>query len=236
VQRFPSLAILLLAALFTGAAASGIAFCGGVRLRCRGPRRTERARRLAAADHDRGTQGLGLHRRAECDGDHAFERRPSRRQLMFRIGACALLLAAFAPAMALAQAYPAATPAARTTAPAHSTRWRASVKSRSASGVASMRREERLENLGRRIRSRREPRSGGAARLDRALRFGHRPSESGPVRPAEASFADAIRLDPGFAAAARPRRDGPCAGDITRAPPRRRPVHRDGAGLAARPV
>ena len=37
---------------------------------------------------------------------------------MLRIAACALLVAAFAPTSVLAQAYPAATPVARTTSPA----------------------------------------------------------------------------------------------------------------------
>jgi Flp pilus assembly protein TadD len=122
---------------------------------------------------------------------------------MLRTGVCTLLLTAFAPTMVVAQAYPAATPAARTTAPAQldalvrdrevAERFRrgldAAGKGDWKTSAAEFTRVVSLDPP--------EPR-GSTARYD----LGIAQARIGEFAPAENSFADAMRLDPGFAAAA----------------------------------
>jgi tetratricopeptide (TPR) repeat protein len=122
---------------------------------------------------------------------------------MFRIAACALLMAAFAPAMALAQAYPGATPVARTTAPSQldalvrdrevAERFRrgldAEARADWRTSAAEFTRVVSLDPA--------EPR-GSTARYDLGIAQTH----LGQYAAAEASFDEALRRDPGFAAAA----------------------------------
>jgi tetratricopeptide (TPR) repeat protein len=121
---------------------------------------------------------------------------------MLRTGACALLLA-FAPSLALAQAYPAATPVARTTAPAQLDalardrevveRFRRGLDAESkadwSSAVAEFTRVVSLAPP--------EPR-GSTALYDLGIAQVH----TGANAAAEISFTEALRRDPGFAAAA----------------------------------
>jgi tetratricopeptide (TPR) repeat protein len=121
---------------------------------------------------------------------------------MFRTAACALLMAA-APAAALAQAYPGATPAVRTTAPAQldalardrevAERFRrgldAAARNDWRTSAAEFTRVVSLDPA--------EPR-GSTARYDLGIAQAH----LGQFPAAEASFEEALRRDPGFAAAA----------------------------------
>ena len=122
---------------------------------------------------------------------------------MFRIAAWALLLAASAPATALAQAYPAAAPVARTTAPAQldalardreaAERFRRGLDAMShgdwRTSTTEFTRVVALDPA--------EPR-GSTARYDLGIAQAH----LGDYSSAEGNFDEALRRDPGFAAAA----------------------------------
>jgi tetratricopeptide (TPR) repeat protein len=122
---------------------------------------------------------------------------------MLRTGACALLLAALAPSMALAQTYPAATPVARTTAPAQ-----LDALARDREVVERFRRG--LDAAGRadwrtsaveftRVVSLDPPEPrGSTAQYDLGIAQAH----LGEYAAAEAAFDAALHRDPGFAAAA----------------------------------
>jgi tetratricopeptide (TPR) repeat protein len=122
---------------------------------------------------------------------------------MFRIAACVLLVAASAPAIAFAQAYPAATPLARTTAPAQldalvrerevTERFRRGLDAASRAdwrtSAAEFTRVVSLDPA--------EPR-GSTARYDLGIAQAH----LGQFAAAASSFDEALRRDPDFAAAA----------------------------------
>jgi tetratricopeptide (TPR) repeat protein len=122
---------------------------------------------------------------------------------MLRIAACVLLVAASVPAIALAQAYPAATPVARTTAPAQldalvrdrevTERFRrgldAATRSDWRTSAAEFTRVVSLDPA--------EPR-GSTARYDLGIAQAH----LGQFTAAASSFDEALRRDPDFAAAA----------------------------------
>jgi tetratricopeptide (TPR) repeat protein len=122
---------------------------------------------------------------------------------MLRTGACALLLAAFAPSLANAQAYPAATPAARTTAPAKldarardrevAERFRRGLDAAAhadwKTSAAEFTRAASLDPA--------EPR-GSTAHYDLGIAQAH----LAQYPAAETAFDEALRRDPGFAAAA----------------------------------
>jgi tetratricopeptide (TPR) repeat protein len=123
---------------------------------------------------------------------------------MLRLAACALLLmAASAPVVVFAQAYPAATPIARTTAPAQldalvrdrevMERFRRGLDAASRAdwrtSAAEFTRVVSLDPA--------EPR-GSTARYD----LGIAQARLGQFTAAESSFDEALRRDPGFAAAA----------------------------------
>ncbi len=122
---------------------------------------------------------------------------------MFRIAACALLVTAFAPTIVLAQAYPAATPVARTTSPAQLDalardrevveRFRrgldAAAKSDWKTSAAEFTRVVALDPA--------EPR-GSTAQYNLGIAQAH----LGQFAAAEAAFGEALKRDPGFAAAA----------------------------------
>jgi tetratricopeptide (TPR) repeat protein len=122
---------------------------------------------------------------------------------MLRIGTCALLLTALVPSTALAQAYPAAAPAARTIEPARLDaiardrevveRFRRGLDAAArADWRASAAEFTRIVNL-----DPSEPR-GSTARYDLGIAQAH----LGAYPAAEAAFDEALRRDPGFAAAA----------------------------------
>jgi tetratricopeptide (TPR) repeat protein len=122
---------------------------------------------------------------------------------MYWFAVCGLLLAAFAPTGVLAQAYPVATPVARTTSPAQLD---AMVRDREV--VERFRRGLDAEARGdwrtaaaefTRVVSLNpgEPR-GSTARYDLGIAQAH----LGEYAAAETAFDDALKLDPGFAAAA----------------------------------
>jgi len=122
---------------------------------------------------------------------------------MLRIAACALLMTAFAPTMVLAQAYPGATPIARTIAPAQldalardrevAERFRRGLDAGAHGDWKTSAAEfTRAVSLGPP-----EPR-GSTARYDLGLAQAH----LGEFAAAEASFDAALQRDPGFAAAA----------------------------------
>jgi tetratricopeptide (TPR) repeat protein len=122
---------------------------------------------------------------------------------MFRIATCALLVAVFAPTPAPAQSYPAAAPVVRTTAPAQlealvrdrevAERFSRGLDSAAAgdwrTSAAEFTRVVSLDPP--------EPR-GSTARYDLGIAQAH----LGNYGDAEASFDEALRRDPGFAAAA----------------------------------
>ena len=122
---------------------------------------------------------------------------------MFRLAACALLFAVSAPAIALAQAYPGATPVPRTTAPAQldalvrdrevAERFRrgldAAARADWRTSATEFTRVVSLDPA--------EPR-GSTARYD----LGIAQARLGQYAAAEGSFDEALKRDPGFAAAA----------------------------------
>jgi tetratricopeptide (TPR) repeat protein len=122
---------------------------------------------------------------------------------MLRTAVCALLLVALAPTMALAQAYPAGIPVPRTTAPAQldaaardrevAERFRrgldAAAKADWKTSAAEFTRAVALDPP--------EPR-GSTAQYDLGIAQSH----LGQYAPAEVAFDEALRRDPGFAAAA----------------------------------
>jgi tetratricopeptide (TPR) repeat protein len=122
---------------------------------------------------------------------------------MLRIAACALLMAAAAPTTALAQAYPAAPPVARTVAPAQldaiartrevAERFRrgldAAAKADWRTSATEFTRVVSLDPA--------EPR-GSTARYNLGIAQAH----LGDYTAAEANFDEALKRDPGFAAAA----------------------------------
>jgi tetratricopeptide (TPR) repeat protein len=122
---------------------------------------------------------------------------------MLRTGVCALFLAALAPGVVLAQAYPVATPVVRTTAAAQldavardrevAERFRRGLDAESKgdwhSAVAEFSRVVSLAPP--------EPR-GSTAHYDLGIAQVH----TGEYAAAQSSFGEALRLDPGFAAAA----------------------------------
>ena len=138
---------------------------------------------------------------------------------MLRTGICALLLTALSPAAALAQAYPAATPVARTTAAAQLDavardrevveRFRrgldAAAKADWRTSATEFTRVVSLDPP--------EPR-GSTAQYDLGIAQSH----LGEYAAAEAAFDEALRRDPGFAAAAANLVETAlAAGDLTRA-------------------
>lgn len=123
--------------------------------------------------------------------------------MLFRVAACALLTAALAPSSVLAQAYPAATPIARTVAPAQldaiardrevAERFRRGLDAAAhadwRTSAAEFTRVVSLDPA--------EPR-GSTAQYDLGIALAH----TGSYSAAESAFDEALRRDPGFAAAA----------------------------------
>jgi tetratricopeptide (TPR) repeat protein len=122
---------------------------------------------------------------------------------MFHIAACALLMAAFAPATVLAQAYPAAAPVVRTVAPAQldAIARDREVAERFARGLDAAAHADWRTSAAEFTRvvslDPPEPR-GSTAQYDLGIAQAH----LGAYAPAEAAFEEALRRDPGFAAAA----------------------------------
>jgi tetratricopeptide (TPR) repeat protein len=122
---------------------------------------------------------------------------------MFWIAACALLMAAFAPTMVLAQAYPAATPVARTTSPAQldALARDREVVERFQRGLDAAARADWKTSAAEFTRvaslNPAEPR-GSTAQYDLGIADAH----LGQYSAAEAAFEEALKRDNGFAAAA----------------------------------
>ncbi len=122
---------------------------------------------------------------------------------MLRTGVCSLLLSALAPTTVLAQAYPAAKPVARTIAPAQldAIARDREVVERFGRGLAAAARADWRTSVAEFTRvvilDPAEPR-GSTARYDLGIAQAH--LREYPA--AEAAFDEALRRDPGFAAAA----------------------------------